>query len=117
MHEYGITEEIVKIVLEKIDHDQKVKVKVVNISMGTLTGFIPDSIEFYFPYVSKGTPLEEARLKFNIKKTRLLCKKCKKEFESEDIVFLCPYCDNDDIKVMSGREFLIESIEVEDEKD
>ncbi len=116
MHEYGVTEEIVNIVLDKIKEHDNQKVEKINIILGKLTDFAPESIEYYFSFISKGTPAENARLSFKKKDIIFLCKHCKKEFKGEEMLFSCPECDGNDLDIISGKEFYIESIEVNNGK-
>jgi len=116
MHEYSVTEEIINIVLNKIKKMKVQKVKKINIVLGKLTSFAPDSIEYYFSFIAKGTPIEKAHLNFEIKNISIQCKSCGKEFKEDNMIFACPECSGDDLEVISGREFYIESIEVENGK-
>ncbi len=117
MHEYGVTEEIVNIVLEKLKEYKNPEIRVINVILGKLTDFAPESIEFYFPFISKGTPVENAKLNFKQKDIVFLCKHCKKKFKQENMIFNCPECNGGELEIISGREFYIESIEVNNGKD
>ena len=116
MHEYGITEEIVNIVLDKIKEYNNPKIQIINITLGKLTNFVPEVIEHYFPFISKGTQAENARLNFIQKNVVFSCNQCKNKFEEEEMIFNCPECNSNDLEIISGREFYIESIEVENGK-
>ena len=107
-----MTEEIINIVLKKLKEYDNPEIKVINIVLGKLASFVPESIEYYFPFMSKGTPIENAKLNFVQKNIVFLCKHCQKEFEQEDMIFKCPDCSKDDLEIISGRDFYIESIEV-----
>ncbi|MBU1078513.1 MAG: hydrogenase maturation nickel metallochaperone HypA [Spirochaetes bacterium] len=117
MHEYGVTERIIEIVLDKIKEIDAPEVKKINIVLGKLTSFVPESIEHYFGFLSKNTPLEKAELKFIAKDMVFHCEDCKEDFNEDDMIFSCPKCNGENIQIISGNEFFIESIEVNDGKD
>ncbi|MCX7796722.1 MAG: hydrogenase maturation nickel metallochaperone HypA [bacterium] len=111
MHELAVTEEIIKTVLEASGGR---KVKTIEIVIGDLSSFIDESIRFYFGLLTKETSLEEADLLFKRIPVKLRCYNCQKEFKPDETL-LCPYCNNLGGDIIQGREFYIESIEVEDE--
>ena len=117
MHEYGVTQRIIEIVLDKIKEIDTPEVKKINIMLGKLTSFVPDSIEHYFGFMTKDTPLEKAELKFKTKDLVFHCEDCKKDFTEDDMIFSCPECKGEKIQIISGNEFFIESIEVNDGED
>jgi hydrogenase nickel incorporation protein HypA/HybF len=113
MHELPVTEQIVEIVL---DHARKAKaerVVKVNLIVGELTGFAGDSIQFYFDILSKGTEAEKATLSVSRIPAKARCLQCKNEFHPGGMDWLCPACGGPIEEVMGGREFYVESIEVE----
>ena len=65
--------------------------------------------------VSKDTIAEQAKLIIERIPAVIRCKKCGHSFAITrgDFQFLCRKCESDDIELLSGREFKIESIEVE----
>ena len=46
----------------------------------------------------------------------LRCKTCKNEWEIEIPAFICATCGPGAVEVATGEEFMVESIEVEDEE-
>jgi Zn finger protein HypA/HybF involved in hydrogenase expression len=47
----------------------------------------------------------------------LVCKNCQHEWEIEIPAFICGTCGPGAVEVKTGEEFMVESIEVEDEED
>ncbi|HIE05837.1 MAG TPA: hydrogenase maturation nickel metallochaperone HypA [bacterium (Candidatus Stahlbacteria)] len=117
MHELSVTESILRIVLKQIDRSSCHKIKEVGIVIGQMSSFIPDCIEYYFNFLSRGTAAEGANLKFNIIKPSILCRHCDQEMEIDDPFMTCPVCGNADTRLVSGRECYVEYIEVDDEED
>jgi hydrogenase nickel incorporation protein HypA/HybF len=112
MHELSLSSAIVNTV-EK--HAAGRPVSVVNMRIGALRQVVPDTLEFYFGFVSKGTMCEGARLEQELVPARLRCAACAREWEIELPVFMCPTCGpRGRVEVASGDEFEVESIEVEE---
>jgi hydrogenase nickel incorporation protein HypA/HybF len=112
MHELSLSSAIVNTV-EK--HAAGRPVSAVNMRIGALRQVVPDTLEFYFGFVSKGTLCEGARLEQELIPARLRCASCQREWEIELPVFMCPACGPaGSVEVASGDEFEVESIEVEE---
>jgi hydrogenase nickel incorporation protein HypA/HybF len=76
---------------------------------------VPDTLEFYFEFVARGTVCEGARLELQVVDARLRCNACALEWAIEIPAFRCPTCAGSDVEIASGDEFEVESIEVEEE--
>ena len=112
MHELSLSGAIVNTV-EK--HAAGRRVSVVSMRVGALRQVVPDTLEFYFGFVSEGTVCEEARLEQELIPALLRCGACEREWEIELPVFMCPGCGAaGQVEVASGDEFEVESIEVEE---
>ena len=86
----------------------------VNLSVGRLRQVIPDTLEFYFEFVARGTVCEGARLEQEVIDARLECNGCGHDWEIEIPAFRCPECAGSDVGIASGDEFQVEAIEVEE---
>jgi hydrogenase nickel incorporation protein HypA/HybF len=112
VHELSLSGAIVNTV-EK--HAAGRPVSVVSLRVGALRQVVPDTLEFYFGFVSKGTVCEGARLEQELIPARLRCGSCAREWAIELPVFMCPDCGAAGrVEVASGDEFEVESIEVEE---
>jgi hydrogenase nickel incorporation protein HypA/HybF len=112
MHELSLSGAIVNTV-EK--HAAGRPVRVVSMRIGALRQVVPDTLEFYFGFVSNGTVCEGARLEQELIPARLRCQACEREWEIELPVFMCPACGPAGrVEVAAGDEFEVESIEVEE---
>jgi len=115
MHEYSITESIINIACEELKNINYTKINSINIVIGKLNGFSPECIKFYFEFLSKDTEVENAELKFTLKNIKLFCPECKKEFETDEILFICHFCNNTkNLSILSGKEFYIDDMEVQE---
>jgi hydrogenase nickel incorporation protein HypA/HybF len=106
---------ILDIVLEYAGKAGAKKVSKINLIVGDLSDLIPEWMQTYFEFVSKDTIAEHAKLEINRVRAVIRCKQCGKEFtlNQESWQFSCPECQSADIELLSGREFTVESIEVE----
>ena len=113
MHELGVTESIVSIVLTKAEEAQASKITKISIVLGELSGFVPDCIEFYFNSLSKETIAEGAKLDFEIVPAQFRCRDCSTISSSEDLIWICPNCQGHSLEVVGGQEFYVKDMEVE----
>jgi len=114
MHESSITESILKTVIEKANESNAKSVKKINLVIGEETGFMGDSIQFYFDKYSKGTIAEGAVLDVRFIKSKLKCTKCGEMFERKPFSFECPKCQGEGNPTKIGKECFIENIEIEE---
>ena len=113
MHEFAVTENIVKIVLDKAEEAQSKKITQIDLVVGDLAGAVPDCIQFYFDSLSKDTIAEEAVLHFKSVPAQLGCRDCSTVFNPEDTLWACPACKSRSVEIVKGKELYIESMEVE----
>lgn len=113
MHELSITQNILGIVVKHAEKAQAQRVTAINLVVGELTGFVDDSIQFYFDMLSPGSMAAGARLAIERIPARVRCRACGQEFEPRDLNWACPRCAAIGGEVLSGREFSVKSIEVE----
>jgi hydrogenase nickel incorporation protein HypA/HybF len=91
------------------------RVTAVYLTVGHLRQVVPASLQFYFGHVARGTVCEGARLEQELVPARLRCD-CGHEWELGDIDFRCAACGAAGAKVVSGEEFMVESIDVEEQE-
>jgi len=113
MHEFGITESILSIALDKAKEAEASKIRQINLVVGELAGFVPDCIQFYFDFLSKDTIAQETALHFESRPPELRCRNCGTAFHPEDTLWSCPECQSRSVEVTGGRELYIESLEIE----
>ena len=113
MHEFAVTENIIKIALDKAEETQSSKITQISLVIGELAGAVPECIQFYFDSMSKDTIAQEAVLHFELIPTQLRCRNCSSVFQPGDAIWLCSECQSQSVEIIKGRELYIESIEVE----
>lgn len=115
MHEMGIAQELVRIAIDSIPKDMdNPKVEKLNLRIGKLASIVEHSLTFCFEIITKDTPLENARLDIDFVPVMVRCKSCDHSWEVTGPVFKCPFCEDGDVEMLSGREIEIISLELAD---
>lgn len=112
VHELPITQSVLEIALRHAQQAGAQRILRITMRVGELSGIVPDSIQFYFDFVSRETMAEGAKLVFNRLPGRFRCRDCNAEYEASRDDWLCPRCQGVQVDVLGGREFEVESIEV-----
>jgi len=115
MHELAVTKSILKLALEHTHQNHGECVISIFLIIGEMRNLEQDWIQRYFDYISKETAAEGAVI--NVKKVPVifLCKSCEKQFTTnlkEDKKILCPHCSSFEYDLVSGREFIVEKLEI-----
>jgi hydrogenase nickel incorporation protein HypA/HybF len=111
VHELSLSGAVLNTVVK---HARERRVSLVSLRVGALRQVVPDTLEFYFEFVARGTICEGARLEQEIVAASLRCNPCAREWDIEIPAFRCPTCGGADVEVASGDEFEVESIEIEE---
>lgn len=113
MHEYPITQQIIRIASEQAKENNARRVTRITLVVGEYSGFIGDSIQMYFDIISKGTLCEGAVLDIENVKAKWRCPACNLDFIRKPLSFACPQCGQDGEPTSIGKEFYIKSVEIE----
>ena len=113
MHEYPITEQIIKIATDHCKKSGGKKVTTVNLVIGDYSGYVGESVQMYFDIIAQDTICEGALVNINHIKPKLKCPHCGELFEKKPMSFECPKCGEQGEPSEIGKEFYIESIEIE----
>ena len=114
MHELSLSSAILETALRHADGRP---VRSVQMRIGAMRQVVPESLDFYFGIVTRGTLAEGAALEVDYLPARLRCGDCAREWEPELPMFRCPACGGAEVETLSGSEFEIEYITVEDEEE
>lgn len=90
------------------------KITAVHLKLGKLTTFVPAAMAFYFDALVAGTPLEGARLIIEEVPVAGRCRTCGAAVTVEDLPFICRSCGSPDLEIATGREVIIDCLEVRD---
>ena len=112
MHELSVVESMVAVVLRHAGLNKADKVTRINLVLGEMSTVMEEPVRFYFDMIAKETVAQGAELSF--KRTPLVarCRECGDEFDVVEYDFTCTGCGGTDTEIISGREFQVESIEI-----
>lgn len=113
MHELSLA----KGILDIVEHEARDKgfdrVLEISLRVGEYSGIVPDCLREFFPIAAAGTRAEDAELVIETQKAVFRCPDCGHEGEADRKGACCPVCRSTAIKLISGREFYVESLKVE----
>ena len=122
MHEFGVSQEIAKVVLHHAEEQNAAKVLRVEIEIGELSFLNPEQIEFWVKISFEKTIADEAEINIEITKPQVSCADCgylgELRIEEDPMYhvlspsFSCPKCNSSKIEIEKGRECLIKRIEM-----
>lgn len=113
MHEASVVEALVKIASDEAEKRGAARVSAINLVVGETTGYMAESLEFYFRNFSRSTKLEGAALNVSYVKPKIRCPSCGLMFERRRFSFDCPECGTPGVMTSVGNEFYIDTMEVE----
>jgi len=113
MHELWLCQRILEIIHEQGAKQGCSRIKVINLEIGELAAIETSALLFSFDVASKGTIAQNAQLKFIIVPGKAWCEHCQKTISIKQIYQACEFCSNHSLKIISGEEFRIHSMEVE----
>ncbi len=112
MHEFPITQQIVKKANKAAEEHGAKGVESITLVVGDYSGYISDSIQMYFDVIAEGTPCEGATLQIKRVKPKLKCDTCGQLFERKPYSFDCPTCSGSGEPTEIGKEFYIKDVVV-----
>jgi hydrogenase nickel incorporation protein HypA/HybF len=109
MHELAITQSIVEMVTERVPDE---RVLAVHLTIGRISGILPDAVRFCFDLVAAGTSVEGAKLRISEPDGRGRCRSCGTESAFDAAPVVCE-CGAADVVVLSGDELTVTAVELE----
>ena len=113
MHELSITEHLLEDCIREARAQNAVRIRVIRLCIGQLAGIVPDCIQIYLDMLSEGTIAEGARIESETLPVKVHCLDCQEEGEITPHQLKCPHCGSMRLKLLSGKEFYIKSLEVD----
>jgi hydrogenase nickel incorporation protein HypA/HybF len=113
MHELSVTQQVLDIAVGKASEAGASTVKSINLVIGDMSSIVDDSVQFYFDLLSRESIARGAQLNFRRVPMKVRCRKCGHEFTPAGENWLCSQCGEWDIEIIAGKDFYLESIEVE----
>lgn len=114
MHELPVTQGILDVVIDAAHQAGSPQIISIDLVIGDMSSIVDDSVQFYFDILSRGTLAEGASLNIRRVSATATCSQCGHVWNIQaPLVIVCPVCDSSNIHVTGGREFYVDSIEVE----
>lgn len=113
MHEYAVTQSMMSLALEEAHKAEASKILEIRLVIGDLSTIVDESVQMYFDIMSEGTIAEGAKLVFRRVRAEFRCKSCESVFVKPAKGFDCPKCGALGTPTGVGKEFYIESLEIE----
>lgn len=113
MHEMALVSSIFNVLNDKIQEHNINRVVQVKLMVGEMTGVEDMTMKACFELFAEATPVEGARLVIVRLPVKAQCRVCGNEFVTRGRIFQCPDCSNTGVRIISGKELYIDSIEVE----
>jgi len=121
MHELPVTQTMLNMALE---HANGRRISDVYLQAGRMSAIVPESVEVFFEYLSKGTLAQGAKLHFEILPVEMACSDCGRALDLGEWAVLQPHvmmqrafdqgceCGSKNLKVTGGVGFGLVSIDV-----
>ena len=113
MHELAITQSILDIAEKVAQEHGATRVREVHIKLGEYSGVVPQRVQDYFDVISQGTIAQGAVLDIQRLPVVIHCLDCDQDSQIDRRHVRCPRCGSTHLKLIQGREFYIESLEVD----
>jgi len=113
MHELSIAEAIINSTLDEVSKHEGCKVEEVGLRIGTLSGVMPDALEFAYEIAVRDTALDGSRISMEIVPAKGICSECGESCSFEMTPFICPACGSFKIDLKGGYELDIAYIKIE----
>ncbi len=111
MHELSLAIDMVA-QLEKALSDDDSAIEQIHLLVGVISGVEIDSFKFAFPAAAHGTRAKDAELVIEQVPMVVKCRACGRETRPGKPAAICGKCASIDVEIISGREFVVKSMEV-----
>lgn len=112
MHEVSLMAQTLAIACDRAQTSGATQIHRLKVRVGTLSGVVPEALAFAFDVVAKETIAERAKLEIETVLARCYCDRCQCEFQPDDVIFICPNCQQPSSQILQGRDLELASIEV-----
>ncbi len=112
MHEVSIMQNTLDLAIAQAQQTGATKIDCLTLNIGELSGVIPEALEFAFEILTQETIAADAQLEIKIIPAVCYCQQCDRDFEPDDYIYECPYCQQISSNILTGRELELASIVV-----
>jgi len=113
VHELSVTQQVLDIAVSKASEAGATRIKSINLVIGDMSSIVDDCVQFYFDLLSRDSIASGARLSFRRVPMKVHCRNCGHEFTPAGENWQCSQCGEWDVEIIAGKDFYLESLEVE----
>ena len=113
MHELGIMNEVVKVVLRTMEENGLKRLQTVVLQVGELSQVVPEYLEFGYSAACYKTSIEGSTMEIENIPGIARCLSCGNTYKVVENEGKCPDCFSSDYEIIAGSEFLIKHIVAE----
>lgn len=112
MHEISLMEETLALALDHAHHHHASRIHRFKLTLGELSGVVPEALAFAFATVTQGTIAEGAQLEIQTIAVKCHCFRCQQVFQPKTWIYDCPQCGEISTHVIDGRQMELTSLEI-----
>lgn len=116
MHELSLACRVVELVEDTLRKHGGSSVRAIEMAIGELSGVDHDAFRYSLQMVLARSPFPEARIEINRVRPMALCGDCGTDFVPATLYTPCPGCGSYVSRLVSGREFRLVSVTIEEDK-
>ncbi|MCE5251141.1 hydrogenase maturation nickel metallochaperone HypA [bacterium] len=116
MHELSVAAELVRNIEQYLHDRPGSRVVLVRVRIGVYSGVDEDALRRVYPVASERTCLEDSQLVIETSPPSCSCSECGMGGLTFDAI-PCPRCGSFNLRLITGRELEIESVELDEEDD
>lgn len=90
------------------------RVTTLQLALGEISELDQVSLQKHWDEINRGTLAEQAQLRFRLIQAEVQCMACFMKYRPQEGKILCPHCGSYGAKILSGEEFYLESIELDE---
>jgi len=113
MHELHTTQTILETAIRYAEESGATRVTDLHLINGILSSYTDESVRLYWEMISRGTLCDGAELHFRSVPALCVCQACGETFSPQHRDESCPFCGSQTVHLTQGKEFQLESIEIE----
>ena len=113
MHEFSLIQPLLEHIETVAEQNKLEHITKVILQIGVFRQCLPEILEFAFTTLTAGTKAEGAQLVIELLPIQMECLSCRKIFTLDKHIFICPNCGQTQLQLLSGKEFILKTIEGE----
>lgn len=114
MHELSLAYSLVEMAEEHLTKSEGEKINSITLAIGLHSGVVRSAMEFAFPEAVKDRAVwSECDLIINEIPVKMFCTDCNDNQYPKVEMMICPKCLGSNIEILEGKDFFLQSMEVE----